>query len=59
MEVSNFLEELENYAREEIVAEFTAAMLNAKYNLPYSERMGKIILHRISKGSSKYLIIAH
>ena len=23
------------------VAEFTAAMLNAKYNLPYSERMGK------------------
>ena len=41
MEASNQLEELQNYAREEIVAEFTAAMLNAKYNLPYSERMGK------------------
>lgn len=41
MEASNPLEELQNYAREEVVAEFTAAMLNAKYNLPYSERMGK------------------
>lgn len=41
MEASNPLEELQNYAREEVVAEFTAARLNAKYNLPYSERMGK------------------
>lgn len=41
MEASNPLEELQNYAKEEVVAEFTAAMLNAKYNLPYSERMGK------------------
>lgn len=30
-------ERKKEYAREELVAEFTAAMLNAKYNLPFSE----------------------
>lgn len=39
--MQGFKQDPKAYAREELIAEFTSAMLNAKYNLPFSEAYKK------------------